>query len=624
MVGMSKLARVGVALVVLCAAGVGCSRLGAGGADASNPASLRDAGETLRIRVGRDVTEIYPLPTGIAVRRDVGLVMPDGTRISANVFLPERAPGPVPVVMAFTSYDKDLSPEHYAVYGRGPLFRSIGLDFGDLRVSEATPFEAPDPGYWVPHGYAVVHVDARGTGKSAGRRDPLSPETVADFVEVIGWASRQPWSNGKVGSVGVSYLAIIQWLVAAQRPEGLAAIIPWEGFSDPYRDAAFHGGIPETAFLPWWLSGRGGVPGSDDQPLFRDRLPWPTMLPLPGLFGLGVKMHFGVTPLIDDLPMPRIDLAAIEVPALVCASWSAQGLHSRGAFDAYVNMGSREKWLYTHGGGEWTVSNSEEVLDYQRAFFDRHLKDDGARLAELPRVRLEVRRSADEIAYVRDEPEWPLPGTLYSPFYLDAVAETLSPGAPSHDGVVEYASTGGSGAVFQVTFAEDTEITGHTKLRLWVSTDAGVDMDLFVALRKIGVDGTPVPFQNLLGRSEVLSRGWLRASHRKLDTQRSTPWQPVLAHDEVWSVPVDRAFPVDIEILPSSTLFEAGSRLQLIVQGQDIDPARNLQHKKLFNAGRHRIHSGPNYDSHLLLPMIAIGASPDERCPSPTEGGICP
>jgi uncharacterized protein len=604
MAGVSRLGRAAAGLLVLsCGLGAGCSA--PPGVDVyGETTSLRGPGETLRIRVGNDVTEIFPLPDGITVQRDVVLIMADGTRISANLFLPRDAPGPVPVIMAFTSYGKDLAPENYAVYGRGPLFRSMGLEFGDLRISDATPFEAPDPGYWVPHGYAVVHVDARGTGASAGRRDPLGAETVGDFVEVIGWASRQPWSNGKVGTVGVSYLAIVQWLVAARRPEGLAAIIPWEGFSDPYRDAAFHGGIPETAFLPWWLAERGGVPGSDEEPVFHDHLPWPARVPLPGLLGLGVKMHYGVTPLMDEIPMPRIDLAAIEVPALVCASWSAQGLHSRGAFNGFVNIGSREKWLYTHGGAEWTVSNSTAVLDYQRAFMDQYLKGDDSRMAELPRVRLEVRRSADEIAYVRPETDWPLPGTRYTSFHLDALAETLSVNPPLHQGIVEYDARSRGGARFDVTFTEDTEITGHTRLRLWVSTDAGIDMDLFVALRKIGADGRPVAFQNLLGRSDVMSRGWLRASHRKLDHLRSKPWQPVLAHDEVWPVPVGEAFPVDIEILPSSTLFEAGSRLELVVQGRDIDPARNLQHKKSFNAGRHRIHSGPGFDSHLLLPVI--------------------
>lgn len=89
----------------------------------------------------------------------------------------------------------------------------------------------------------MVHVDARGTGKSTGRADVFGAQTVADFCRVIEWGSAQPWSNGRAGTQGVSYLAIIQWLVAAQNPPGLAAINPWEGMTDQYRDVMIHGGI---------------------------------------------------------------------------------------------------------------------------------------------------------------------------------------------------------------------------------------------------------------------------------------------------------------------------------------------------------------------------------------------
>ena len=66
---------------------------------------------------------------------------------------------------------------------------------------------------------------------------------VTDYAEIIGWATKQPWSGGKVGLTGISYLGLNQWATAARQPPGLAAIIPWEGFSDYYRDACRHGGI---------------------------------------------------------------------------------------------------------------------------------------------------------------------------------------------------------------------------------------------------------------------------------------------------------------------------------------------------------------------------------------------
>jgi predicted acyl esterase len=101
--------------------------------------------------------------------------------------------------------------------------------------------------------------------------------------------------------------------------------------------------------------------------------------------------------------------------------------------------------------------------------------------------------------------------------------------------------------------------------------------------------------------------GWLRASHRELDEERSTPWQPRLRHDRQLPLRPGEREAVEIEIWPSSTLFEAGEALRLVVQGRDlhrydIGPAQ--AHEQSVNRGRHRIHTGGVCDSHLLLPVI--------------------
>ena len=74
----------------------------------------------------------------------------------------------------------------------------------------------------------------------------LSDEEASDYAEAIAWAGAQPWSSGKVGLNGVSYLAISQWKVAALRPPALATICPWEGFSDVYHDVAYPGAFGTT------------------------------------------------------------------------------------------------------------------------------------------------------------------------------------------------------------------------------------------------------------------------------------------------------------------------------------------------------------------------------------------
>ena len=101
--------------------------------------------------------EVFPLPEGILAERDVRIAMRDGTKLSVNLYRPKQA-GRFPVVMAFTVYGKDANAADYAPE-QASLRESIGLALGSFRISECTPWEAPDPAYWVPRGYAVVHAD---------------------------------------------------------------------------------------------------------------------------------------------------------------------------------------------------------------------------------------------------------------------------------------------------------------------------------------------------------------------------------------------------------------------------------------------------------------------------------
>src|ERR1700712_5063224 len=183
---------------------------------------------------------------GMLVEYDVPLTMSDGTILRANVFRPVGE-GPYPTLISYGPYGKDLSFQD--AYPR--QFNAMVTAHPEILVGSTGKhqvWELADPERWVPLGYALVRVDARGSGRSPGFIDSFALQEAQDYYECIEWAGTQPWSNGKVGLSGISYYAINQWHVAALRPPHLAAICPWEGMVDWYRDANYHGGIPSSFF----------------------------------------------------------------------------------------------------------------------------------------------------------------------------------------------------------------------------------------------------------------------------------------------------------------------------------------------------------------------------------------
>lgn len=188
------------------------------------------------------------VPSGMLIERDVEVPMPDGLILRADVFRPDDG-GAVPVILTMGPYGKGLPyrEAHFA-----PMWRwliSNHPEVLDGSSGEFMTWETVDPERWVPAGYAVVRVDSRGAGRSPGIMDILSPQETRDLYECIEWAGTQPWSSGKVGLCGISYYAMNQWWVAGLQPPHLAAMIPWEGASDYFREISRHGGILSNEFF---------------------------------------------------------------------------------------------------------------------------------------------------------------------------------------------------------------------------------------------------------------------------------------------------------------------------------------------------------------------------------------
>lgn len=516
---------------------------------------------------------------GLVIERNCTIRLRDGIEIFCDLYRPQNVACDIPILLAWGPYGKHALSNNV-------FWPRSGVDPNWL--SDLTPFEGPDPVWWGQHGYGVAVVDPRGAWLSGGDFHHNGIQEAEDCADAIEWLGRLPWGNGRVGMTGVSYLAAIQYLVAPLRPGPLAALNPWEGFSDWYREFAYHGGILETNFLPR---------ASDNIrfSLGRTENTWEN-----------VKAH----PLIDSFWRSKsLDLEAIVQPAYVVASWSDQALHLRGTIEAWRRMGSDRKWLEVHGQKKWAHYYRPESRARQLAFFDHFLRDRPTEVEAWPKVRLEVRERHD-VAEERAENEWPLARTQYRRLYLDAADGALG-GSRSAAAEFRYDACKGR-AVFVYRFEEAAELTGHASLKLWIEAGGSDDMDLFVALQKLDRDGNEVGFTFYsFYENGPIALGWLRASHRALDPQRSSPEQPVHLHTQEQRLASGECVPAELEIWPFSVRFEAGEGLRLIIAGADIYRKEDgvmlpfPLHEDTRNRGEHIVRTGGRYDSALLLPFVA-------------------
>ncbi|RDI24203.1 hypothetical protein DFR41_105118 [Pseudacidovorax intermedius] len=553
---------------------------------------------------------------GLVFMRDVAVTMSDGVTLRANVFRPE-APGRYPVVMAMGAYGKDVHFED-AFNPQWQVLKRIypGLDT-EGSTGRYLRWEVVDPERWVPEGFVVIQVDSRGTGRSEGYLDPFGPVETRDFYEWIEWAGTQPWSNGKVGLIGVSYLAIKQWQVAALRPPHLAAIVPWEGSSEFYRDGGHHGGILSNSFtFEWWPRQVLANQYGSGKSTHRDRLTGERTTG-PALSDELLEGSRADHP-NDRLSHPLDDawnraraanLPAIEVPLLSAANWGGPGMHLRGNFEGWLRAGSRQKWLFAHIGTHYESFYLPHYVAIQQRFFKHFLAGEDNGWDREPPVQLAIRH-ADGTAEMRTEQEWPLACTAWTPFHLDAADGSLGDVPPRGAGRASFEAMGEGLSFSTAPFAQDTEFTGPAVLRLWVSSST-TDADLFVVLRVFDPDGQEMSYVGAHERVPM-AMGWLRASHRKLDPARSLPWRPWHAHDEVQKLVPGEAYPVEVEIWPTCLVFPKGWRLVLTVQGHDfiVTPPGRMRHDHPEDrpvaefGGVTTVLTGGDHDSRLLMPLI--------------------
>jgi len=577
-----------------------------------------------------DVRPRTEIRDGMKITWHQGIVMDDGLRLDADVFSP-ISNGTYPVIMTYGVYAKGLAYQD----GYPHQWQKMVADHPEILEGSTNAYqnwEVTDPERWIPHGYVVIRVDSRGAGWSPGFMDCNSPREIDDLYQCIEWAGTQPWSNGKVGLLGISYYASNQWRVAGLRPPHLAAIIPWEGQNDRYRDSGYHGGIL-SQFQELWAKHQvvniqyGMGARAKKNPMTGESVAGPVTLSDAELAKNRVNVYDELKrhPLCDEWHVSRsADLSRVRVPLLSCANWGGQGIHPRGNFNGFVEASSKEKWLEAHGDSHWSLFSSAYGLDLQKRFFDHFLKGVDNGWEQPPPVTLNVRHPGEKFVR-RYEQEWPLARTQWTKFYLDPATMRLSPTPVAAPGKIDYAAMG-DGLTFSMTVATETEITGPMAAKLFVATST-TDADLFLIVRVFDPQGKEVTFMGSTDPNTPIANGWLRASHRRLDPAKTLPYRPYHPHDRVQPLTPGDVYECDVEIVTSCIVVPAGWTLALSVRGKDYEYEGELsEFAKTFHYGtrgtggmthadpddrppaifdnRVTLSSGGDRQSWLLLPII--------------------
>ncbi|HWA68031.1 MAG TPA: CocE/NonD family hydrolase [Mycobacteriales bacterium] len=487
--------------------------------------------------------------------------MDDGVQLGATISFPSTngssiAPGRFPVVLDMTPYGRDAE---------------CGCDV---------------PGPFNKAGFVLAVVDVRGTGGSGGNLDGnyFSPRQAKDGYDVVEWLGTQPWSTGKVGMSGGSYLGIMQYLVAEQDPPHLAAIAPDEALADLYNDAAYPGGILSLSFDAQYLAVQG-APG----------LVTPNTAPqmLPGTIGAKLDQASGRTVALDYLAhntddafykarSPITHVGRIHVPVYVFDGW-------RDAFEAgdlrmYEALERRSAPTFVHidpcthkgCGNEFAPTldppNPDDLTTLEIAFFDRYLNGDRA-VPPPPRVRVYVQQLD---RYV-DGTRWPLRSTRFTTMHLGAGAISTRPSRRTSESFVSNPTAGLSMALDeQGTVAispylpldqrlEDNQgitwrtpvlsraltLDGPIAMHL-VAASSAADTDWFVKISDVAPDGT----------ESIVTEGQLRASMRRL-ARASTRIEPVQTLDDPHDITPGTFIRYQIAVAPTAYRFAPGHRLQV-------------------------------------------------------------
>ncbi len=557
-----------------------------------------DAGVT-RTRKIADAWPQPDLPTRIASIR-----MRDGVRIAAALYLPKGA-ARFPTLFAASPYrfDNNIAPAL-------PLFL----------WRETGPFA-----WYLDHGYAFVHMDVRGTGRSGGEYRYMCRKEQQDLVEVIAWITRQKWSNGRVGGIGQSYYARMQWCMATQNPPGLACIAPYDGNVDTYRASAYTGGIPGE-FPSIWFNQNVRVVNGSPAAGPRRLLDWD----YPG----EVRKH----PTYDAFWKERAPLELLHkarAPAFSIGVWRKVDLHLNGNIVGFQRYGGPKKLLvFGSASVHEAVQDFSSIGFHQKwllPFYDFHLKGKATGWDREPAVRWYVGGTGE----LRSDTQWPPSDIRYRTFHLrkspsasvtslnDGSLTETAPDANEPDTIFDYPDPGWRVGVVGfgpdgrpdpvrrvITFTSaplehGLEIAGPIKLDLWASSSRE-DTDFIVKLSEQYPQNAEERANGVQPRYQIVTKGWLRASHRALAPKLSTDYAPWYTHSKPQKLLPGKAYRFEIAVMPTAHHFGEGSRIRLELANADSSVTEFVfAHEYApYKVGRDTIYHNAKRPSRLFLPLI--------------------
>ena len=518
----------------------------------------------------------------------------------------------------------------------------------------------------VRSGYVQVLVDVRGTGASQGKWQILGMREQKDSLELIDWVTTQKWCNGRVGMAGWSYSAINALQAADKRPRALEAVFAIEGCSDIVRDIYITGGMA-SAFIPFWLglvNVLKWVPNprtlmhdmghGDTARWLRDRVKSPATEIPSLLWGFLTTRDERI---FDD---PYFDERDPKVGNITCPTFTVGGWHDlfgHSSTQVYRNLNLKpgEKQVIVGNGYHLDVGTGQggafapprmDVLE--RAWFDHWLKDIDNGVEQYGPVTLQQQGGG-----WTSGTQFPRPGVTTQRLYLGAESSGTAPHS-RHDGSLTVEQGGGSHRSHQVSLGvqadirglvsrdmaqvtagaaialgpkffadssfqergglsfttaaviEPVQISGSANLRLYVAS-TGTEGTWTVTVNDVAPDGT----------STVLTNGGLTVANRALDHAQSefdADGNLLHAHHYLTRVrklpvPVDEPVAIDIDLVPTDAVIDAGHRLRVDVYAASFPRFLTLVPDLIKARSRkQRLVLDPEHPSYLTFQ--AIGSFP--------------